>query len=122
MKEGIHPPYQEVAVECACGNRFVTRSTVTRIRMEICSQCHPFYTGRQRLIDTAGRVERFEKRFAKTGGKTVKRKPTVSHVAPPLPTAAARRILRNLPVAAPVKPKPKPKTGGKPAPKAAKPS
>lgn len=72
MKEGIHPKYVESTVTCACGYTFKTRSTKPTIRLEICSNCHPFFTGRQKLVDTAGRVERFQKRFAKTEGKTVK--------------------------------------------------
>ena len=75
MKTGVHPNYYVTQVSCACGSIFQTRSTVKEIRVEICSACHPFYTGRQRLVDTAGRVERFTKRFAKTGGQTVQRAP-----------------------------------------------
>ncbi|MFA5140091.1 MAG: 50S ribosomal protein L31 [Elusimicrobiota bacterium] len=75
MKPGIHPNYYNSNVRCACGNTFVTRSTLKEIKLEICSACHPFYTGKQRLVDTAGRVERFSKRFAKTGGETVRRAP-----------------------------------------------
>ncbi|UFS72447.1 50S ribosomal protein L31 [Geomonas sp. RF6] len=63
MKEGIHPKYNEITVKCLCGNAFQTRSTAKEISTEICSQCHPFYTGKQKLIDTAGRVERFKKRY-----------------------------------------------------------
>ena len=63
MKAGIHPKYQEVEVRCACGNTFKTRSTKTELHLEICNNCHPFFTGRQKLIDTEGRVERFTKRF-----------------------------------------------------------
>ena len=63
MKEGIHPSYTEVTVKCLCGNTFQTRSTRTEISTEICSACHPFFTGKQKLIDTAGRVERFKKRY-----------------------------------------------------------
>jgi large subunit ribosomal protein L31 len=63
VKPGIHPKYQEVEVRCACGNTFKTRSTKTELHLEICNQCHPFFTGRQKLIDTEGRVERFTKRF-----------------------------------------------------------
>ena len=76
MKTGIHPDYVESTVVCACGNTFQTRSTKASIRLEICSNCHPFFTGKQKFIDTAGRVERFSKRFAKTGGETVKAKKT----------------------------------------------
>jgi large subunit ribosomal protein L31 len=63
VKPGIHPKYQEVEVRCACGNTFKTRSTKPELHLEICSNCHPFFTGRQKLIDTEGRVERFTKRF-----------------------------------------------------------
>jgi large subunit ribosomal protein L31 len=63
VKPGIHPKYQEVTVRCACGNTFKTRSTKPDLHLEICNQCHPFFTGRQKLIDTEGRVERFTKRF-----------------------------------------------------------
>ncbi len=63
MKEGIHPKYQEVEVRCACGATWKTRSTKDELRLEICSNCHPFFTGRQKLIDTEGRVERFTKKF-----------------------------------------------------------
>ena len=63
MKEGIHPNYQEVEARCACGNTFKTRSTKSELHLEICSACHPFFTGRQKLIDTEGRVDRFNKKF-----------------------------------------------------------
>jgi large subunit ribosomal protein L31 len=63
VKEGIHPKYQVVEVRCACGNTFKTRSTKPELHLEICSACHPFFTGRQKLIDTEGRVERFTKKF-----------------------------------------------------------
>jgi large subunit ribosomal protein L31 len=71
MKEAIHPKYGDCVVSCACGYTFKTRSTKSLIKLEICSNCHPFFTGKQKFIDTAGRVERFQKRFAKTDGKTV---------------------------------------------------
>jgi len=63
MKKYIHPNYVETTVTCACGNVIHTRSTKENIRVEICSQCHPFFTGKQKLIDTAGRVERFQKKY-----------------------------------------------------------
>ena len=63
MKAGIHPEYHEVEVRCACGNTFKTRSTKTELRLEICNACHPFYTGERRMVDTAGRVERFKQRY-----------------------------------------------------------
>jgi large subunit ribosomal protein L31 len=65
MKTDIHPTYNEAAVTCTCGNSFTTRSTRGEIHVEICSECHPFYTGRQKLVDTGGRVERFQRRVAK---------------------------------------------------------
>ncbi len=63
MKEGIHPNYDKAVVKCACGNTFETRSTKSEIRVEICSKCHPFFTGKQKLVDTGGRVDRFKKRY-----------------------------------------------------------
>jgi large subunit ribosomal protein L31 len=63
MKKGLHPEYVEARVTCACGNTFLTRSTKKEIRVEICSQCHPFFTGKQRLVDSAGRVEKFRKKY-----------------------------------------------------------
>jgi len=65
MKSDIHPNYAEARVTCTCGNTFTTRSTKPEIHVEICSQCHPFYTGKQKLVDTGGRVERFQRRVAK---------------------------------------------------------
>ena len=64
MKEGIHPAYAEVTVTCACGNVVKTRSTRAAFAVDICSNCHPFYTGKQKIVDTAGRVERFRKKYA----------------------------------------------------------
>ena len=63
MKDGIHPKYDKAQVSCACGNSFETRSTKPEIRVEVCNKCHPFYTGKQKLVDTGGRVDRFKKRF-----------------------------------------------------------
>jgi len=63
MKPDIHPEYKEVTVKCACGNEFTTRSTGGNVQAEICSNCHPFYTGKQKFVDTAGRVEKFQKKF-----------------------------------------------------------
>ncbi len=63
MKEKIHPEYHEAKIICACGNTVITRSTKKEIRLEICSNCHPYYTGKQKLIDTAGMVEKFRKRY-----------------------------------------------------------
>ena len=67
MKEGIHPDYQTCTVRCACGATFEPKSTKGDMKVDICSKCHPFYTGKQKLVDTGGRVERFNKRFAKKG-------------------------------------------------------
>ncbi len=66
MKQKIHPKYVECNVTCGCGNRFVTRATVKDLNVEICSACHPFYTGKQKFVDTAGRIEKFQRKF---GGK-----------------------------------------------------
>ena len=63
MKAGIHPKYVKTVVICGCGNRFETRSTQPEIKVEICSNCHPFYTGQQKFVDTAGRVEKFQKKY-----------------------------------------------------------
>jgi large subunit ribosomal protein L31 len=64
MKEGIHPEYKEATITCVCGNEIKTRSTKQEIKTEICSQCHPFMTGKQKIMDTAGRVERFNRKYA----------------------------------------------------------
>ena len=63
MKTDIHPDYKEITATCACGNTFETRSTTDTIHVEICSACHPFYTGKQKMLDSAGRVERFNKKY-----------------------------------------------------------
>jgi len=69
MKAGIHPEYVESHVRCSCGNEFTTRSTVAELHVELCSECHPFYTGKQKLVDSGGRIEKFEKRYGKRGRK-----------------------------------------------------
>jgi large subunit ribosomal protein L31 len=63
VKEKIHPRYQTCTVRCACGNQFITRSTSPKLNVDICAACHPFFTGKQKFVDTAGRVERFSKKF-----------------------------------------------------------
>ena len=63
MKEGTHPKYEKTVIRCACGNEIETRSTKENLRVDICSKCHPFFTGKQKLVDTGGRVDRFNKRF-----------------------------------------------------------
>ena len=93
MKQGIHPEYVVATVHCSCGNTFTTRSTRSELRVEICSNCHPFYTGKQKLVDTGGRVERFQRRYAKQQAeqaaavkeREASRKPVVS-----LPEPAGR--------------------------------
>lgn len=65
MKEGIHPEFHKTTIRCACGNVIETASTVENIQVEICSACHPFYTGKQKLVDTGGRVEKFNRRFGR---------------------------------------------------------
>jgi large subunit ribosomal protein L31 len=74
MKTDIHPDYVECTVKCSCGNTFTTRSTVSDLRAELCSECHPFYTGKQKLVDTGGRVERFQRRFAQSDSEKAKKK------------------------------------------------
>jgi large subunit ribosomal protein L31 len=66
MKKDLHPELHMVTAVCACGNTFQTRSTKSELRLEICSECHPFFTGKQKLVDTAGRVERFNRRYGKS--------------------------------------------------------
>ena len=63
MREGIHPKYEEITISCGCGNVITTKSTVGSMKMEICSSCHPLYTGKQKIVDTAGRVERFRRKY-----------------------------------------------------------
>ena len=69
MKAGIHPDYVVATVRCSCGNQFTTRSTKGDLRVELCSECHPFYTGKQKLVDTGGRIDRFERRYGKRKSK-----------------------------------------------------
>ena len=84
MKEGIHPDYQPARVTCACGNSFTTRSTHGDMAIDVCAACHPFYTGTQKLIDTAGRVDRFRKRYE----KKVAPAPKTAKAAAPAPAKA----------------------------------
>jgi large subunit ribosomal protein L31 len=72
MKQGIHPEYNEIKVSCSCGESFVTRSTAGKdVSLDVCSKCHPFYTGKQKIIDTAGRVDRFQQKYGMRGKKAV---------------------------------------------------
>jgi large subunit ribosomal protein L31 len=73
MKDGIHPEYFQTQVSCGCGNKFVTRSTRKELKVDICNVCHPFYTGKLKFVDTAGRIEKFKNKFAAAGYASVKR-------------------------------------------------
>jgi len=70
MKTEIHPSYTDTTVSCSCGNSFTTRSTSDSVRVELCNECHPFYTGKQKLVDTGGRIDRFERRYGARKGKS----------------------------------------------------
>src|SRR5947199_10844340 len=83
MKTDIHPEYATATVKCACGNTFLTRSTQAEIHTDVCADCHPFYTGKQRFMDTAGRIERFRQKFAKPGAAA-----TTAAAAPAEPSAS----------------------------------
>ncbi len=85
MQADIHPKYMDTNVTCGCGNTFKTRSTVAKVNVEICSACHPFYTGKMKLVDTAGRVEKFQKKY---GWANRKDKPEAVEAAP----AAAEKV------------------------------
>jgi large subunit ribosomal protein L31 len=73
MKEGIHPEYVETHVHCGCGNTFTTRSVRKELKVDICSACHPFYTGKLKFVDTAGRIEKFKNKFSKSGYASLER-------------------------------------------------
>jgi large subunit ribosomal protein L31 len=88
VKQGIHPKYEQVEVRCACGNTFKTRSTKPELHLEICSACHPFFTGRQKLIDTEGRVERFTKKF---GVQTSEQRKTAASAAKAAKASVAKK-------------------------------
>ena len=83
MKSDIHPDYVETHVTCSCGNTFTTRSIKSEMHVELCNQCHPFYTGKQKLVDTGGRVERFQKKYAasKARAEAVRQGPQVSEAS-----------------------------------------
>lgn len=87
MKAKIHPKYQTCAVHCACGNTFTTRSTLAKINVDICNQCHPFFTGKQKFVDTAGRVDKFTKKF---GGSYSFQKTAPAKTSPAKTAAAAK--------------------------------
>ena len=81
-KTGIHPDYVESKVTCSCGNTFTTRSTKDELHAELCNECHPFYTGKQKLVDTGGRVERFQKKYANRRPATKPQEPVAEAEAP----------------------------------------
>ena len=89
MKEGIHPEYPPANVSCACGNAFVTRSTRGDFQVDVCAACHPFYTGTQKLMDAAGRVDRFRKRYATKAGATAAQAGAAAAPAEAAPETAA---------------------------------
>lgn len=94
MKEGIHPNYVEATVICTCGHTFKTYSTKPLIKLEICAKCHPLFTGKQKFVDTAGRIEKFTKKFEKLKKEPVKKKPKkvkVEKVKPKILTTTPRR-------------------------------
>ena len=102
MKEGIHPKYHEVEVRCACGATWHTRSTKPELHLEICNNCHPFFTGRQKLIDTEGRVERFTKRFGAQSASATKARVSAARAAK-AEKAAPKRAAAAKPAAKPKK-------------------
>jgi len=117
MKEGIHPVYKAAKVVCACGNVIETRSTRGDFHIEICSACHPFFTGKQKIMDTAGRIERFRTRYAATSKAEEKKAaappappPAAKKPEPKVESRAARRARANA-----GKPKPAPKAEGEAA-------
>ncbi len=89
MKEGIHPNYEAAKIICSCGHVLETSSTVAEIHVEICSACHPFYTGKQKLLDVAGRVERFNRRYGKGKGKGAAEEPAADAPATDAPAESA---------------------------------
>jgi large subunit ribosomal protein L31 len=93
MKKDIHPQYEEATVHCSCGNTFTTRSTKKELHVELCSQCHPFYTGKQKLVDSGGRVDRFKRRLEKRAEpapqKAPKARPPKAAAPKPEPVAVA---------------------------------
>lgn len=116
MKKGIHPDYKELEVTCGCGNRFKTRSTKERIAVEICSACHPFYTGKQKFVDTAGMIEKFQRKWQGDDAKKAKERAQGKPVRKPglpkavkttasLPGTIASQLPPSAPPAPPTPPK-----------------
>jgi large subunit ribosomal protein L31 len=90
MKENIHPEYVETVVKCGCGNTFVTRSTRKELKVDICNVCHPFYTGKLKYIDTAGRIEKFKNKFAGAGYASLKKRTKKAAEAEPAAAVEAQ--------------------------------
>jgi len=107
MKQDIHPGYTIATVHCSCGNTFQTRSTRSELRVEICSNCHPFYTGKQKLIDAGGRVERFQRRYAKQQEQSTARAAERERAAPE-PSRSRPAAARAAPETASSEPEPAP--------------
>ena len=91
MKKGIHPEYKEATVVCGCGNQFTTRSTKDRIAIEVCSNCHPFYTGKQKFVDTAGMVEKFQRKWTGQEAKKAQDRTAPKKPGKPAPKTATLR-------------------------------
>ncbi|HUY35555.1 MAG TPA: 50S ribosomal protein L31 [Pirellulales bacterium] len=89
MKKGIHPKYVDTTVKCGCGNSFKTRGTIAELKVDICNACHPFYTGKLKYVDTAGRIEKFKTKFAGAGYASLKRDKKAAKTAASEPAAAA---------------------------------
>lgn len=115
MKHDIHPTYNICEVTCVCGNAFQTRSVKPVIKVEVCNACHPFYTGKQKMLDTAGRIEKFKIKFAATDGKMVEQKAKKVVVKSVTPRHTAKRKVLS---SAPVKKVDEKKAAPKAAPKA----
>jgi large subunit ribosomal protein L31 len=116
MKEGIHPKYVESTVMCVCGNTFKTMSTKPVIKLEICSNCHPFFTGKQKLIDSGGRVERFKKKFALAKTSVTKKKKKIlpaKAIGRRTLTSAPKKVRVSIPQAKPKKSSEKKESGKK---------
>ena len=101
MKEKIHPKYGDCKVTCGCGAVFTTRATQSEINVDICSKCHPFFTGKQKLVDTAGRVEKFQRRYAKFQSQSATAAPAAAEAAPATAEVAADALASQPKPAAP---------------------
>ncbi len=106
MKAGIHPEYVEAKVTCSCGNTFTTRSTMAELHVELCNECHPFYTGKQKLVDSGGRVERFQRRYGRKSF-TADADTAAAKADKPAPKAEAAKADEPAPKADPDQPVPK---------------